>query len=264
MLRHSRSLNTLVTLIRQLTKKNSVHVCGPTGSVAFNAGGITCQKLFHMPVFYDSVNMNATSLKCLMEELEDTVAIIIDECSMVHANVLGMMEQYSRQAAFLGKNPHLSWGGISIILIIGHDYQLPSIEERSFFCFGNRPNTKRSPCKEFFIQHGFQQFLDLGNDIMQLTSPKRVHDDQPHLKSILHGLRGTPHSHLSAKDAIYLCSFHLHNKDCFNSNDIKKIKKMHFIYMPTKNQKIFMTTLLFLKPIRQTTLLPNSKQVQQN
>jgi hypothetical protein len=48
-----------------------------------------------MPVFYDSVNMNATSLKCLMEELEDTIAIIIDKCSMVPTNVLGMMEQYS-------------------------------------------------------------------------------------------------------------------------------------------------------------------------
>jgi hypothetical protein len=82
-----------------------------------------------------------------------------------------------------------------------------------FFCFGDRPNTKHSPCKEFFIQHGFQQFLELGKDVMQLTSPKRVHDNQLDLKSILHGLCGTPKSSLSTNDAIYLCSFHLHNKD---------------------------------------------------
>jgi hypothetical protein len=61
----------------------------------FNTGGLTRQKLFHMPVFYKGVNMNATSLKCLMEELKDTAAIIIDEHSMVPAKFLGMMEQYS-------------------------------------------------------------------------------------------------------------------------------------------------------------------------
>jgi hypothetical protein len=72
----------------------------------------------------------------------------------------------------------LSWGGIPIILIIGDNYQLPFIEEESVCCFGDRPNTKHSPCKEFFIQHGFQQFLKLGKDVMQLTSPKRVHANQ--------------------------------------------------------------------------------------
>jgi hypothetical protein len=39
--------------------------------------------------------MNTTSLICLMKELKYTVAIIIDEHSMVPVNVLGMMEQYS-------------------------------------------------------------------------------------------------------------------------------------------------------------------------
>ena len=57
-------INTLVTLIRQLAgTKNSVHVCGPTGSAAFNAGGLTCQKLFHMPIHSDGINMSAASLK---------------------------------------------------------------------------------------------------------------------------------------------------------------------------------------------------------
>ena len=36
-------VNTLVTIIRKITQKtNSVYVCGPTGSAAFNAGGETC------------------------------------------------------------------------------------------------------------------------------------------------------------------------------------------------------------------------------
>ena len=127
-------INTLVTLIRQLTgKKNYVHVCGPTGSAAFNAGGLTCQKLFCMPLYTNSINMNATSLKYLMQEFTDTVALVMDERSMIAAYVMGMMEQYSRQAAFNGQNSELSWGGIPIVLVFGDDYQLPSIEEGSFF-----------------------------------------------------------------------------------------------------------------------------------
>jgi hypothetical protein len=241
-------INTLVTLIRRLTgTKNSVHVCGPTGSAAFNAGGLTCQKLFHMPVHTDGINMSAASLKSLMQELTDTVAIIVDERSMVSAKVLGMMEQYSRQAAFNGQNDQQDWGGIPIILVIGDDYQLPSIDEGSFYCFGNRPNKKHSATQEHFIQHGLRQFLELGKDVMQLTSPKRVHDNQHRLKSILQGVRGTSQSSLSKDDAQYLCSFHLHNKDRFNSNDKTKIEKNALYLYANKEPKDIHNSFALLK-----------------
>lgn len=241
-------INTLVTLIRRLTgTKNSVHVCGPTGSAAFNAGGLTCQRLFHMPVHKDGINMSAASLKSLMQELTDTIAIIVDERSMVSAQVLGMMEQYSRQAAFNGQNSQLDWGGIPIILVIGDDYQLPSIDEGSFYCFGNRPNKKHSATQEYFIQHGLQQFLALGKDVMQLTSPKRVHDTQGRLKSILQGVRGTSQSVLSIEDAEYLCSFHLQNKDRFNSNDISKIEKDALYLYANKEPKDAHNSFALLK-----------------
>jgi hypothetical protein len=241
-------INTLVTLIRRLTgTKNSVHVCGPTGSAAFNAGGLTCQRLFHMPIHKDGINMSAASLKSLMQELTDTIAIIVDERSMVSAQVLGMMEQYSRQAAFNGQNSQLDWGGIPIILVIGDDYQLPSIDEGSFYCFGNRPNKKHSATQEYFIQHGLQQFLALGKDVMQLTSPKRVHDTQGRLKSILQGVRGTSQSVLSIEDAEYLCSFHLQNKDRFNSNDISKIEKDALYLYANKEPKDAHNSFALLK-----------------
>ena len=42
-------VNTLVTIIRKITgKTDSVYVCGPTGSAAFNAGGETCHHLFNI------------------------------------------------------------------------------------------------------------------------------------------------------------------------------------------------------------------------
>ena len=241
-------INTLVTLTRRLTgTKNSAHVCGPTGSAAFNAGGLTCQRLFHMPIHKDGINMSAASLKSLMQELTDTIAIIVDERSMVSAQVLGMMEQHSRQAAFNGQNSQLDWGGIPIILVIGDDYQLPSIDEGSFYCFGNRPNKKHSATQEYFIQHGLQQFLALGKDVMQLTSPKRVHDTQGRLKSILQGVRGTSQSVLSIEDAEYLCSFHLQNKDRFNSNDISKIEKDALYLYANKEPKDAHNSFALLK-----------------
>jgi hypothetical protein len=231
-------INTLVTLIRQLTgKKNSIHVCAPTGSAAFNAGGLTCQKLFHMPLHTNSINMNATSLKYLMQEFTDTVALVMDERSMIAACIMGMMEQYSRQAAFNGQNSEVSWGGIPIVLLLGDDFQLPSIEEGSFFCFGNRRNTKHSASKEHFIQHGFHQFLELGKDVMELTSPKRVLDNQNRLKSILHAIRGTPESSLTTEDANYLCSFHLNNKDRFSSKDKKQIEQNALYLYANKEPK---------------------------
>ena len=40
-------INTLVTAIRQMFQHiESVVVCGPTGSAAFNAGGVTCHFAF--------------------------------------------------------------------------------------------------------------------------------------------------------------------------------------------------------------------------
>jgi hypothetical protein len=241
-------INTLVTLIRRLTgTKNSVHVCGPTGSAAFNAGGVTCQRLFHMPRYSDGVNMSAASLKCLMQELTDTVAIIVDERSMVSAKVLGTMEKYSRQAASNGQNAELAWGGIPIILLIGDDYQLPSIDEGSFFCFGNRKNRKHSATQEHFIQNGLRQFLELGKNVMQLTSPKRVHESQDRLKTILHGVRGTDDSSLSLHDANYLCSFHLDNKDRFNSNDKAKIQKDALYLYANKEPKDSHNSFALLK-----------------
>ena len=42
-------INTLVTTIRKITgKTNSVYVCGPTGSAAFDAGGETFHQLFNI------------------------------------------------------------------------------------------------------------------------------------------------------------------------------------------------------------------------
>ena len=69
-----------------------------------------------------------------MLKYEDTIALIVDERSMISAIPLGTMEAYCRQAAFKGAKSHLSWGGLPIVVLVGDDYQLPPINESAFYC----------------------------------------------------------------------------------------------------------------------------------
>ena len=97
-------INMLVTAIRKITgKTNSVYVCGPTGSAAFNADGETCHRLFSIQAKLHSTELSAQALKTLMSKLENTIALIVNERSMVSALLLGTMEAYCRQAAFKEK-----------------------------------------------------------------------------------------------------------------------------------------------------------------
>ena len=56
---------------------------------------------------------------------------------MVSALLLGTMEDFCRQAAFKGTKTDLSWGGLPMVILVGDDYQLPTIDEGAFYCLGN-------------------------------------------------------------------------------------------------------------------------------
>ena len=132
-------ISALDTAIQKITQQtNSVCVCGPTGSAAFNAGGETCHQLFNIPGRINNFELSAQALKTLMSKLENTVALIIDERSMISAKLLGTMEAYCRQAAFKGTNPLLNWGGLPIVIVVGDDQQLPPIDIGAFYCFDEK------------------------------------------------------------------------------------------------------------------------------
>ena len=87
-------------------------------------------------------------MKTLMSKLENTIVLIIDERSMISALLLGTMEDYCRQAAFKGTSRHKSWGGLLIVILVGDDYQLPSIDQGSFYSLGDRPKRQRTKVEE--------------------------------------------------------------------------------------------------------------------
>src|SRR5687768_17130320 len=66
-------INTLVTVIRKITQRNnSVYVCCPTGSAAFNAGGETCHRLFSIQGKLEKSELSAQALKTLIAKLDST------------------------------------------------------------------------------------------------------------------------------------------------------------------------------------------------
>ena len=200
-------INTLVTAIRKIFQKNnSVYVCGPTGSAAFNAGGETCHHLFSIPTKMKETVLAEKAQKTLNTKLEDTIALIIDERSKLSSFVLGTMENYCRQAAFKGTQSHLSWGGLPIVILVGDDYQLPAIDEGAFYCHGKQTNCTRTSEEHFMVQNGMEWFMKMGENVMTLKQSKRVLQEQKHLQHILQCLRGESDQILTQQDAEYLCS----------------------------------------------------------
>ena len=117
-----------------------------------------------------------------MEKLNGTIALIVDERSMISAQLLGTMEDYCRQAAFQGQNDDLPWGGLPIVILVGDDHQLPSIDEGAFNCFGPRKRINRTNSEAAYVHNGMYLFQEeFGKDVMTLAKSKRVLEGQVQL-----------------------------------------------------------------------------------
>ncbi|MBP9692516.1 MAG: AAA family ATPase [Alphaproteobacteria bacterium] len=123
--------STLLTYFRRHTKKKIV-VLAPTGVAAINVSGQTIHSFFK---FKHSVTLN-TIQKIKGKEKNNIYkkldTIVIDEISMVRADLLDCVDRFLR---LNGKNPSLPFGGIQMVFI-GDLYQLPPVvtsQERDVF-----------------------------------------------------------------------------------------------------------------------------------
>lgn len=124
--------STLLTYFRRHTKKKVV-VLAPTGVAALNVQGQTIHSFFKFKhsVTLDSIRRlkEKKEKKSIYKELD---AIIIDEISMVRADLLDCVDRFLR---LNGKNSSLPFGGIQMIFI-GDLYQLPPVvttQEKDIF-----------------------------------------------------------------------------------------------------------------------------------
>ncbi|MCX7699033.1 MAG: AAA family ATPase [Candidatus Goldbacteria bacterium] len=113
--------STLLNYFKNMTKKNVI-VLAPTGVAAVNIGGQTIHSFFGFKpdITVDKIkNLKSKKIK-IYKELD---AIIIDEISMVRADLLDCIDTFLRK---YGKIKDVPFGGIQMIFF-GDLYQLPPV-----------------------------------------------------------------------------------------------------------------------------------------
>jgi ATP-dependent DNA helicase PIF1 len=123
--------STLLEHLSWNTSKQLV-ICAPTGVAALNVGGQTIHSLFRLPigVIADHEIDQSNELRKLLNTID---TLVVDEVSMVNADLLDAMDRSLRQAR---QNPHEAFGGVQVVLF-GDPYQLAPVpgdpEERAYF-----------------------------------------------------------------------------------------------------------------------------------
>ena len=159
--------STLLTLFRRVTKKK-VAILAPTGIAALNVKGQTIHSFckFKPNITLDSVKKlrGNSANKSIYEKLD---AIVIDEISMVRADLLDCVDKFLR---LNGKHIDRPFGGIQMIFI-GDLYQLPPVinsQEREVF--------KTLYDTPYF--YGARVFNEFQMEFVELEKVYRQHDQE--------------------------------------------------------------------------------------
>ncbi|MCC6270099.1 MAG: AAA family ATPase [Microbacteriaceae bacterium] len=123
--------STLLSHLSWNTSKQLV-ISAPTGVAALNVGGQTIHSLFRLPIGViadHDIEQNA-ALRKLLNTID---TLVIDEVSMVNADLLDAIDRSLRQAR---QRKHEAFGGVQLVLF-GDPYQLAPVpgdaDERAYF-----------------------------------------------------------------------------------------------------------------------------------
>ncbi|HZC00887.1 MAG TPA: AAA family ATPase [Gammaproteobacteria bacterium] len=113
--------STLLQHFRHTTSKKCV-VLAPTGAAAVSVGGQTIHSFFGFRpgITLDSVRIRSSGTSSIYKQLD---VVVIDEISMVRADLLDCIEKFLR---LNGRLPGTPFGGIQMVFI-GDLYQLPPV-----------------------------------------------------------------------------------------------------------------------------------------
>ena len=183
---------TFLKYIKDTTNKNTV-ILAPTGVAAINAGGVTINSFFQIPFgpfVPDDSRLRTTATGTENKEtiyttfryredkreiIENLELLIIDEISMVRADMLDVIDRILK---VFRKKPYLPFGGVQVILI-GDTFQLPPIADneqwsilsqfyKTPFFFSSKIIEQNTPLyielKKIYRQNE-QEFIDLLNRV---------------------------------------------------------------------------------------------------
>ncbi len=124
-------INTILTIVRKMTKRNTTILVGaPSGAAAYNVQGSTLHHLLGIGVSRPEDNITQKVRDKLLDRLKIPLCLFIDERSMLGSKVLGAAERNIRQTVYNGQNNQEIWGGIPAVILFGDDYQLwPVIDD---------------------------------------------------------------------------------------------------------------------------------------
>ena len=170
--------STLLNHLSWNTDKQIV-IAAPTGVAALNVGGQTVHSLFRLPigVIADQVIDQVPELRKLLNTID---TLVIDEISMVNADLLDAIDRSLRQARH---KPLTAFGGVQVVLF-GDPYQLAPVpgdaDERAYF-------TDQYRSMWFFDAKVWQQ-TELR--IFELTTIHRQHEAEFKfmLNAVRHGM----------------------------------------------------------------------------
>ncbi|CAN5246403.1 hypothetical protein BH09ACT6_BH09ACT6_23180 [soil metagenome] len=170
--------STLLNHLSWNTEKQLV-ISAPTGVAALNVGGQTIHSLFRLPigVIADHDIEQSGDVRKLLNTID---TLVIDEVSMVNADLMDAIDRSLRQAR---QRPLESFGGVQIVLF-GDPYQLAPVpgdsDERAYFA-------DRYSSMWFFDA---KVWSEAPLAIVELTEIHRQHDDDFKfmLNAVRHGM----------------------------------------------------------------------------
>lgn len=197
-------INTIVSVMRRMFNYNDVvRVVAPTGTAAYNVNGETFHHMLQIGIGSKSVEKSSACKprQDLLKKFRYLLALIIDERSMVSSQILGTANKIISETLHDGGHlRHKSWGGLPIVILVGDDYQLPTIGEGALTALYNRNSTP-------LINLGRKSFLECTEHVLGLSTSKRLQDNKQADKILLDRLRDP--DHLQEEDVDRLLNLHL-------------------------------------------------------
>ncbi len=155
--------STLLRHFRKTTKKKVVYLA-PTGIAAVNIAGQTIHSFFGFPPRpFELKDIERKKWRKMFTQLD---SIVIDEISMVRADIMDSMDYFMR---INGRSAELPFGGVQLILM-GDLFQLPPVVRRDTV-FLLKQRKYESPY--FFSAHGME---DIKLAHIELTTIYRQED----------------------------------------------------------------------------------------